>query len=1246
MFSKGLHRDNHPSLQPENTYRDCINGVLDHNLSYITNELGNSLSDTISGTPIGRIQLSDKRTIIFSIDSSGNSEIGIFENNNYTTIINDSSLVDSEKLKFNLSNPVEGDYRINNLLETIIYWTDNLNAPRFLNIDNPGTFAFGISANLFSTLDSLPQMVLNAVNLSGGDLKSGAYQFAIAYVDGDETPTNYFYVSNPVYINDESSFTPVEEFDGCPNDSVTGKSIELGFSDLDNVNFAKLRIAIIKDGGVNLLDDIVLSGSTEAVTIDGNETLTPSSLEEVIIGGANYDRVKTMKQMDNHLFMGNLGGGGAIDLGYQRYANGITTTLIEEDIEDLLVDLDPDNGYAEGTVGYKNPIIAFDKKTFRRGEVYAFYISFVLKSGNETRAYHIPGREIVGIEGDLMNPVSPNVNYGDISNEAEQIVGDTVPNWKFLSIPDGTYGMGYWHNEDEVYPDTDDWQIWEVDGGIGQTTGETLAGENVRHHRFPDFYNSKFYDGYDVANTAKILGVQFGNIQIPDVIKDQVLGYKIYYAKRTSSNRIIMDQSFGIYGLFNNLESDSPYYSIGRARNAVGEDVIDNLLYLHPFSHLREQKKLQIDYIQAVAKISDVPSDFNLSPELYTAEEFPTLRRTIAVGFLPGFTDRVSATGLGFTADFDQSNGEEKYAVEVANSWRLGNQPKNYLWNLCRYRRNMYNSFFSQELVFTGYMQTDLEAATSDDVFGGDTYITLYGYKSNRQNSPSTPIHLHHGVMESDDLIGYRHEGTEPFQDYFPKSTWAEIIATETINSIDRNETNNWLGYNARYSEDNDIKPAFPIIDDDNVAFRYPSRIIRSKKDDGSNAGDPFRDFSDNDFKDLLKNRGELIKIQRVGNALIAHFERGIMRTKGREELVVGDTRAFLGAGDIFAVEPDELITTDDGYGGLQHPNTSIVTPVGYFFVDADAGKVFILGQGLDEISNRGMTNFFRTNLKKTLLEYGFNIEDDEYPLYDLHAIYDNDLGRIILTKRDWGLTQTSLDLLNQPTPLLKYGNGSFYKGVLTPEGDSSITWTSISITDRKYFEEVGWTISYNVKFGIWDSFHSYIPIFYFADINNLYSIYNGGIYRHNNIDANISSFYGTIKDFEFKFVNRDPSGISNQVMSLAFDTNVVNKKTTGEILNDTFDRFRITNGYQDSGEVTIIPHPLSGYNTRRVKRIWHVNSFRDTLTVPDDPKIPTHMYKKRLQDKYHVVHLKYGNSDDYILYFLNSHLQMKPAHR
>ena len=71
---------------------------------------------------------------------------------------------------------------------------------------------------------------------------------------------------------------------------------------------------------------------------------------------------------------------------------GIQYGQLQDTYAELLSDLMSTTGN-ETKRGYKNVKYSYNLKGYRRNEVYAFYISFVLKNGTETYAYHIPGRE-------------------------------------------------------------------------------------------------------------------------------------------------------------------------------------------------------------------------------------------------------------------------------------------------------------------------------------------------------------------------------------------------------------------------------------------------------------------------------------------------------------------------------------------------------------------------------------------------------------------------------------------------------------------------------------------------------------------------------------------------------------------------------------------------------------------------------------------------------------------------------------
>ena len=62
--------------------------------------------------------------------------------------------------------------------------------------------------------------------------------------------------------------------------------------------------------------------------------------------------------------------------------------------------------------GYKDFRFSFKQKGFRRNEVYALYISFVLNDGTESFAYHIPGRHALQIE----DPTKPDTFFSEDQN--------------------------------------------------------------------------------------------------------------------------------------------------------------------------------------------------------------------------------------------------------------------------------------------------------------------------------------------------------------------------------------------------------------------------------------------------------------------------------------------------------------------------------------------------------------------------------------------------------------------------------------------------------------------------------------------------------------------------------------------------------------------------------------------------------------------------------------------------------------
>ena len=387
------------------------------------------------------------------------------------------------------------------------------------------------------------------------------------------------------------------------------------------------------------LENVSITGPTVDVVYSGLEKAAASDIKEAVIDKVRYLTAKSITQLDNKLYAANLTG--RPDLGYQRFANNIKIEPVVElistfdprryDIYTLnegyaqLIYPDPPGVYntlistVDGTytttgpmgavtsllsytqykgidavseayvtsviipiqktasAGYRDPNLLFKKKGFRRGEVYAFYISFILKDGSETYAYHIPGRKkLEAFEddwtafetgaGNNLGAITFSIKTGEIrSYDPGGRVYQYFDTSYMGSIP-LTSNMGYWNNLNEFYPDNENFEVWDVNA-FGQSVYlSTLANTNVRHHKMPSNHNDAF--SHVVRNTyfgempldnpsygtnidgdvvfkdkVRILGVQLKNVKIPKFILKQVQGYKVYYAKRTQGNKTIIGQS-------------------------------------------------------------------------------------------------------------------------------------------------------------------------------------------------------------------------------------------------------------------------------------------------------------------------------------------------------------------------------------------------------------------------------------------------------------------------------------------------------------------------------------------------------------------------------------------------------------------------------------------------------------------------------------------------------------------------------
>ena len=503
---------------------------------------------------------------------------------------------------------------------------------------------------------------------------------------------------------------------------------------------------------------------------------------------------------------------------------------------------------------------------------------------------------------------------------------------------------------------------------------------------------------------------------------------------------------------------------------------------------------------------------------------------------------------------------------------------------------------------------------------------------------------LHYQIVESTDNINFRH--VESAKSYYFPNTPARTVLRDAGNE-DFNHFDN-LKYNENYSEDNDIRTAFPLPLRDSTQTDFPTRTHRSAKHDTTSLIDNYRIFLANQFKDLPKNRGDLWSLASFNNLLYFHMQESLFAAKGKQSMQMSDgSEAYVGSGDIFQQEPDELVQTEGGYGGSNSMHAAITTRYGYFFVDYESRKVFMMTDQLQEISNSGMWHWFEQNLPFALSQYGMNNTCMDNPIQGTgyHAIWDPKFRRVILTKRELLPTQAFIDGYNANT-LSGSGNcqnniygvirfepaDCIFKIWQQADNSNNCEWQPLSWDMETYFTRAGWTISYYPELKIWGSFHDYVPYIYFNTSKNFYSltdIYdrpvwipgtsvanwagttygNAAIWEHNS-STNYGILYQenegeqyteqefldtiTKYPFEFEFIHNELR--SDDLVHSSFDYTIETFNQEGiSVLEQGFTDFWIYNTFQiDFGVLEYL------INIRRIGNEWKVNKFRDMARLED----------------------------------------------
>ena len=257
---------------------------------------------------IGQCRLREL-AILFTVPLNGNSgQIWKVEwdNQNVSTI----TLVRNGNDNFSLSNDIEALGRYELPLVQRIYWTDDNNSLRSLNIFSETSFLDRIDINPKVKFD-IP--IVQSLSQSGGSLATGWYTYGYRYKNLGGSKTNFSPFSQPFPImvkNEESE--SYESFEGNASGVATSKELIVKIENVDvNFNFMDIVVGYMADLNSSPVfsfveEEFQLSGSSSLTFTHSNASALTISQADISIPDTIFTRCKTITIKDNRLLAGNL----------------------------------------------------------------------------------------------------------------------------------------------------------------------------------------------------------------------------------------------------------------------------------------------------------------------------------------------------------------------------------------------------------------------------------------------------------------------------------------------------------------------------------------------------------------------------------------------------------------------------------------------------------------------------------------------------------------------------------------------------------------------------------------------------------------------------------------------------------------------------------------------------------------------------------------------------------------------------
>ena len=402
--------------------------------------------------------------------------------------------------------------------------------------------------------------------------------------------------------------------------------------------------------------------------------------------------------------------------------------------------------------------------------------------------------------------------------------------------------------------------------------------------------------------------------------------------------------------------------------------------------------------------------------------------------------------------------------------------------------------------------------------------------------------------------------------------------------------------------------------------YDAPNGVIYSLGDNNENElTEPWLIFKPLDKYEFSSSYGKLVELRGIETAqMLARFENQSAIFNAVDVLVDGITQetAGLGTGGIFARRPVTFADTDLGYAGSQSFDM-VSCEYGHFFVDAKRGQVFQVppgGKSLNEISANingepsGMKNWFKEHLpfkilNKLVQDYEDIDVDNPYNAIGITMGWDSRYKRIFITKKDY-----------KPLQALKIVNGQF----------KNLADEDIELTDTTYFEDVSWTVAYNLTSQSWVSYYDYKPNYYINHNNYFQTGINVtsdatelGLWSHLLSNKSFGVFYGKKYEIGLEFPTTNNYS-SKTLEAMEIWTEALRYHNDYDFAYDrdiNFNKLVVSNHRETSGNLRLIPQKTLR-QTREYPKTY--NDYQEILMTNS-------------QDRWHINYIFNRVSSEYL---------------